>query len=57
MRLVCFAEGIEARLSYHLHTRCNLLMTEGMTLAQEMFIFACSVDENRLAVQSKAMIH
>ena len=53
MRLMGLAEGIEASIANLLDTRTDLLRRECMTVAQEMFVFAGSVDEGRLSVQEE----
>ena len=56
VRLVGFAEGIEADIADLLHARANLFGAESMALPQQVFVFAGSVDEDRGAVEVEAVV-
>ena len=54
--LMAIAESVEASLFRHLDASGNLLVGEGMTLAELMFVLACSVDEHRLAIEMEPLV-
>ncbi len=54
--LVSLAEGVEAGVAYLLDARTNLFGREGMALAQQVFVLAGAVDEDRRAVEVEAMV-
>ena len=53
MGLMSLAEGIEAGICNLLDTGADLLWRESMAVAQEMFVFAGSIDESRSSVEEE----
>ena len=56
MWLVSLAQGVEASIGNLLHARAYLLGAEGVALAQQVLVFACAVDEDRLVVEVEAVV-
>ena len=56
VRLVGFAEGVEAGIADLLHARANLFGAESVAVTKNVFVFAGSVDEDRGAVEVEAVV-